>query len=272
MSARVRKKGPVVRYWCVEPGLSTDIERALEGAQIDVAECLDASDLERVVSEASCCVVGLCSPPSDSTIALLHQLDARAAERLTTLSWPMIIVDDHSILERLSLSLVIRHGTMSREWVARLLVIEIQRECARAALRFGILRVRAAAGLHATLADALVLALRGDPAAVSVKSLALLAQCRPRTLHEYWNAEVSTAVGLKHFVDVVLLLAARARKTPQLTWDDVADEYGTDVKHLRAVAHREIGFWPRRRGGASAWITLADRFRQEAAGLFPARP
>jgi hypothetical protein len=271
MSARVRKKGPVVRYWCVEPGLSSDIERALEGAQIDAADCLDASDLERVVSEASCCVVGVSPPPSEDAHALLRQLDPQSAQRMAARSWAIVVVDGHGILERLGLSRGIHQGTVRREDVVRLLVIDIQRECARAALRFGILRVRETAGLHATLADALVLALRGDPAAVSVKSLAKLAQCRARTLHEYWHAEVSTVVGLKHFVDVVLLLAARARKTPTLAWDDVADEYGTDVSHLRAVAHREIGLWPRR-GGAGAWITLCDDFRHEVASLFPVRP
>ena len=78
--------------------------------------------------------------------------------------------------------------------------------------------------------------------------------------HATAGLRTMTGMSLKGFLDVALLVKARKRKTRQLRWQDVAEEYGTTERHLHDVARRYVGRWP---GGSSAreWMLLAGRFR-----------
>ncbi len=101
--------------------------------------------------------------------------------------------------------------------------------------------LEAASDLSPTLVAALTRALRRRPPLTAVQDLAGEVERDRRTLWHHWRKVIGEEddLTLKGFLDWVLLLRAAARKTPDRSWREVAEELGVHVRTLRRVARRQ---------------------------------
>jgi hypothetical protein len=263
---RVETVMPCINVWCEDVEFRPKIARTLEAEGLDVMFPDDWSTFEHLLSNSACSVLVMSDPPSERVLELLLPTDAagRALERTQSI----VVIRDGSTIDSPGLISSFHHGTITRVEVARMLSDAILRESARAALRLAMFRAHGNAILPDGFRRAVILMCQADPPAASVQAAAAIASRDDSTMRGYWRNAHMTELSLKRYVDVVLLLAARARKSVALKWSDVAREYDIGMPRLRAVAHREMGCWPGN-GQAVAWLAFARRFRDDVDRMFP---
>jgi hypothetical protein len=155
-------------------------------------------------------------------------------------------------------------GTVRRDAVASMLADEIQRECARSAVRFAALSARHDTRCGRLLARAIHLACRSDPPILTVRALGVSVGKHYTTIEYHWHREASGAIELRRFIEATVLLRARARKSIQLSWLDVCREYGIQPPRLRRIARRLVGRWPPV-DDCAGWIEIARLYRTVVA-------
>lgn len=105
-------------------------------------------------------------------------------------------------------------------------------------------RLREASRLPPTLVAALGRAALRRPPLTSVRDLAAEIDRDRRTLWHHWRESFDAGpsdLTPKGFLDWVLVLRARAAKTGERSWSDVAAELGVHTRTLRRVAGRRLG-------------------------------
>lgn len=105
-------------------------------------------------------------------------------------------------------------------------------------------RLREASHLSPTLVAALGRAALRRPPLTSVRDLAAEVGRDRRTLWHHWRESFDAGASdltPKGFLDWVLVLRARAAKTDDRSWSDVAGELGVHTRTLRRVAGRRLG-------------------------------
>lgn len=105
-------------------------------------------------------------------------------------------------------------------------------------------RLREASHLSPTLVAALGRAALRRPPLTSVRELAAEIDRDRRTLWHHWRESFDAGASdltPKGFLDWVLVLRARAAKTGDRSWSDVARELGVHTRTLRRVAGRRLG-------------------------------
>jgi hypothetical protein len=106
------------------------------------------------------------------------------------------------------------------------------------------------------LARALRLLLSDDTAVHTDLELAALVGCSDSTLQRHWKSQGfcgATELSLRMFVDLVQLLKARSRKDGKVKWVAAAETCGDTKRHLKSLAKRRLGRWPREHE-PEAWL------------------
>ncbi len=93
------------------------------------------------------------------------------------------------------------------------------------------------------LRDALEYACRSEQPVVSVAALARAVRCSRATLGRYWHRAMGAQHGwrLEDILDWLLLIHAFERKTPERSWENIADELGLYGSALSRLARRLTG-------------------------------
>ena len=228
---------------------------------------------------ADCSVLVISLPPQTQELLLIADMlaikdDKRSLSSMSSMSSmssiPLLIVDDHGLLEECLAGRSLRtlsQSVLDRNLSLAVLADAVPQESARAALEFAANRVRADANLPYLLRRALLHLLRPESDVHTVEQIAAIAECNAATLRKHWRRHVSHGSTLKSFVNAVLLIRARSRKTLGLSWNDVARESDRQTHHLRAFA-KSCGLpWPRR-NEQPRWLQITRWFRQRAGVLF----
>jgi hypothetical protein len=160
-------------------------------------------------------------------------------------------------------------GTIRRDAVASMLADEIQRECARSAVRFAALSARHGARCGRVLTRAIHLACQSDPPTLTVRKLGTGVGKHYTTIEYHWHRETAGGIDLRPFIEATVLLRARARKSMQLSWLEVCREYGVHPERLRRIARRLAGRWPPA-DDCAGWIGIARVYRTIVARAFSA--
>ena len=212
--------------------------RALEAripAGWQVRPASDWNRLERSAAAAECWLVVVASPGQDPGARRLAALRERHPARRVVLA----LGDPGAAASGLAASAdeVIPLGALERELPAAL-------GRARVASRARSLpdAVRAAEHLPPRLREALARASNGGPPVRTVEKLAVLAGCDRRTLWNQWrHAFTDGELRLEDYLHWLLLLRATARKTPDRSWGDVAEEVGVHPHTLGRLARQLAG-------------------------------
>lgn len=243
----------VLAVYCADP----EALRGVEAFVPDGWEARPAPDwarLERAAAQADCWLL-VVPAPGDPALKRLPALVERYPGRrvVVAVAGPAASLNG----TREAADEVIPLATLGRELPAAL-------GRARVALRAKGLpdAVRAAGHLPGRLREALARASNGGPPVRTVEKLAVLAGCDRRTLWNQWRHAFGGAdLRLEDYLHWLLLLRATARKTPDRSWGDVAEEIGVHPHTLGRLA-RQLAGHSLRDLAAGGQATVAERFEE----------
>ena len=235
----------MIQLWSTDSGLRSEIERTADG-YVPICHILDWNAFELNLRRDDCSIVAISLPLEDRVLSLLVRL-IRGTALPDADAIPVLVVTNNESLPYATRTGGLQLRSIARSEVKDALVASITSECARATLRYIRNEVDKKMKLHPALRRAICCLLRFDVNVSGVRALSHAVSRSESTLQHYWANDgvlQATKLTLKEFVDSVVLLKARVRKTTTLiTWDDVATAQQTSVRHLQEVSRRLTGSW-----------------------------
>ena len=256
---------PMIHIFCSEPTVRAEVARAIPH-EIETASGSWSDDFQ-AISGADCSVVVLTEADAHRGVGLIQRiLESRRSCVLEPSA--VVVVEAAGDEAQRPAAQPIPFGVIPRAAIAAMLMDEVARSCARAALDFATDRLRARPRVSDLLARAIRTACRCDPPVTTVRALAECVGCHYTNLEYHSRKEAIGGLLLRHFLDRTLLLWARARKSSRISWTDVGVEYGIHPERLRRVARRVAGHWPSVQDCAG-WMAIARDYREEVRRAFP---
>lgn len=231
-----------------------------------VCAASDWAQFERAAATADCAVVVLTPAAAEAGARRLAALRVRHPSLRVLVVAPELPGLNGARAEMADE--VIPPSEMARELPAAL-----GRACILSRTRKLPQAVREAGHVPARLRQALATASNGGAPVRTVEKLAVLAGCDRRTLWNQWRHAFGEGEGLRlqDYLHWLLLLRATARKTPDRSWGDVADEIGVHPHTLGRLA-RQLAGRSLRDLAAGGQTALAERFDETVLSRFAPPP
>ncbi len=256
----------MIDVYCTSAALNVEMRRAFTGTFDDVLYN-DWSAFGDREGHCDCSVVVVAKPMEQRIVDLLRLL-ATKSQRGSSARAILFVEDTLTVREACPFAPP-SNVIITRKQLRDTLLESISREASRAALAHMQYRILGETGAHAPLRRSIASLLEPDSCTTSVRAVAKLCDVNESTLHHYWISDGiadRTRLTLKQFLDVVVLLKARAQKAPGDQWVHVAATQKTSARHLQDVSRRMFGSWFGDRNH-HGWISVVRYARELATAL-----